>query len=40
LAESMAHGVNGKQTMLAQSESMEGIISLLKKAYHIIEQIK
>ena len=29
-----------QQTLLAQSESMEGIISLLKKAYHIIEQIK
>jgi hypothetical protein len=40
LAQTLPDGGEGKQTMLAQSESMEGIISLLKKAYHIIEQIK
>jgi hypothetical protein len=40
LAQTLPDNANGKQTMLAQSESMEGIISLLKKAYHIIEQIK
>merc|ERR1711935_36521 len=40
LAQTFENGAPGQQTMLAQAESTEGIISLLKKAYHIIEQIK